>query len=311
MGVLSDLLFVKKQAEFSRKDVFGLLFPGREFDDLHIRHLMSYLLKATEECLAQLEFRKQPLNWHFPLISVYRRKGMPKFLAAVLKAARLRFGKNPFRDQQYHQHNYQLSVEEYTASEIRSKKAYQSLQTFSDELDLQYIAGKFKAACSILNHQRIFKVEYEIGLLDTLIAFVEARKLYEHPAIGLYYHTWCMFSDRDSEMHFTSLKKQLQQHLHSFEKEELRTLYLLAINFCIHCINRGQRAYLQEVFNLYRNSLENHIIFDLGKISPWTYKNIVSASLKIEEYEWAESFIKEYRVNIFLDFMQINCMTTI
>lgn len=72
-------------------------------------------------------------------------------------------------------------------------------------------------------------------------------------------------------------------------------MYAYAQNYCIKRINSGNQDYLQELFGLYKTTLDRKIVFDGKYISPWTYKNIVGVALRVEEYNWVEKFIHEYK----------------
>jgi len=51
---------------------------------------------------------------------------------------------------------------------------------------------------------------------------------------------------------------------------------------------------LRELFDLYQAGLEQDAFLENGFLSRWTYKNIVTAGLILEEFEWVEGFIYKY-----------------
>ncbi|MDV7399636.1 hypothetical protein RZS08_49940, partial [Arthrospira platensis SPKY1] len=86
-----------------------------------------------------------------------------------------------------------------------------NLQKVSDTLDTHFISTKLRQACLMLAHQNVFKVEYDIGLLDQVLAFVETKKPFDVPAIAIYYHSYKSLKERDNESHFLALKDALLQ----------------------------------------------------------------------------------------------------
>ena len=70
---------------------------------------------------------------------------------------------------------------------------------------------------------------------------------------------------------------------------------MYAINYTIRKINQGQKKYLNDLLSLYEDTLQNEIIMDGGVLSPWSYKNIVSVALRVNRYDWVETFIHDYK----------------
>ncbi len=69
---------------------------------------------------------------------------------------------------------------------------------------------------------------------------------------------------------------------------------LFAINHCIKRINSGEITYIRETFELYLFGLEQHILVQTGKfLSRHTFKNIIALALRLQEFDWAKTFIEE------------------
>ena len=78
--------------------------------------------------------------------------------------------------------------------------------------------------------------------------------------------------------------------------DELRALYLLAINFGVKkCNAAADLSWYQATFNLYREALEHSLLLENGMLSRFAYHNIVGAAIRLNEVDWAEAFIHDYR----------------
>ncbi|MCH8330508.1 MAG: hypothetical protein IH946_03865 [Bacteroidetes bacterium] len=107
-----------------------------------------------------------------------------------------------------------------------------------------------------------------------------------------------LLKEEDDEIHYKRLKKLLEKHSRKFQLEELREMYTHALNFCIKKANTGQREYLYKLLDVYKSALPKGIL-DEGKfLSPWNYKNIVTAGLRVGETDWVKHFIEEYKVRL-------------
>ncbi|MEM7038763.1 MAG: hypothetical protein AAF570_17380 [Bacteroidota bacterium] len=143
-------------------------------------------------------------------------------------------------------------------------------------------------------HRHLLNRDYRLDLLPTLLAHVETHKLTKLPEIALYYHSYRML-ETDEEAHFRALKNGMFQHPDLLEPEDMRSVYMLTVNFCIQQINRGKSAWLEEVLSIYKEGLANEVLLENGRLSPWTYKNMVSAGHKTGDYAWTAEFIEAYR----------------
>ena len=115
------------------------------------------------------------------------------------------------------------------------------------------------------------------------------------PALRIYYYTYLMMSQAEKVEHYQYVKEYLDQYLELFSIDEQRTLYSYLLNYCVRKINSGLADFYQEILDLYQRLLENQLILTKGKLTQWTYINIVTAGLRLKNFDWTEQFIKDYR----------------
>ena len=80
-----------------------------------------------------------------------------------------------------------------------------------------------------------------------------------------------------------------------FSVEEIRRLYLQAINYCIRRLNNGEHRFFRDVLELYQAGLEREYLLEQGVLSRFTYHNIVAAALHVGELDWVNTFIHNYK----------------
>ncbi|MBL7827664.1 MAG: hypothetical protein JNJ57_13625 [Saprospiraceae bacterium] len=191
---------------------------------------------------------------------------------------------------------YQLTLEDYQESIQHGRNTATQLQSLVNSHDLAFLAEKLKNACGVVSRQKVFKLELDTGMLPMVLAYVRSRpELLQHTAIAVYYFGYLSLTEPLNDESFFSLKTCLQTAGQQFPVEELRDVYLIAINFCIHRINLREEVYLKEVFDLYRQGLDSGVFLDQGGISRFTYTNIAFAGLRLNAYEWVLDFLHKYR----------------
>ena len=191
----------------NRKDAFGFMFPGVPFEGTKFIKIASLLNQKIEAFLGMIEYKKEGNSERLFSLKGLRRKGLPKSINGILIAATKALAKQKSRDSDYHLARFQLLQSRFYSEAPRSMGAYESLQSMSDQLDVFFCAEKLKEACSIMTHERMFKVKYSPGFVQEVIAHVEQNGMVEIPAIGIYYSVYQTMISGEPEVHFQRLKK--------------------------------------------------------------------------------------------------------
>lgn len=131
--------------------------------------------------------------------------------------------------------------------------------------------------------------------METAIRYIEQAGMKERPSVALYYHCYQALKPHGQEAHFLSFKQLLIRQGSAFPPAEVRDLYLLAVNYCIRKVNEGKESYFAEIMELYKEGLKAGHLLDNGRLSRFTYHNIVATALRTHDYDWAERFIYGYR----------------
>lgn len=273
---------------------FQAVFPGRTYNDAEMRQVMHFLFKAVEEFLVYNEIMRDEVRSSATLAKVYRQRQLPKLFKRSMDAARKLQERQPVRNSHYFENEYFLQFEQYSYLSGLGRNVPLNLQEVSDANDVAFLANKLKLSCIMLSHQAVFKTEYKLNMLDDLLEFVESHPAYLGiPAISIYYFSFKAISEMENEAHFQELKVRLKSFSDLFPPDEMRVLYLLAINYCIGRINAGNEAYFRESFELYELGMRRDIFLENGVLSPFTFGNSISIALNLKEYRWVEKQIEE------------------
>lgn len=162
-----------------------------------------------------------------------------------------------------------------------------------------FVLTTLKYACTAATHRNIYNTEYEIPFLEAVLNYADEDEV--SISVKIYYQAYLALTLGDV-LCFELLKDDLFDYLSVFNEEERYELFQICINFCIRKINTGYRDYFEEVFELYQEGLRTEILLDKGILSRFTYKNIVSAGLKLQAFEWVRDFIEIYNKKLPLAF---------
>lgn len=275
------------------RGIYGLKVP-LNLPRLH--HLSNYLLGVVEDFLAWREWKKDETDRDYYLLKSLQAHGLePHFKRSLDRMATTREAQ-PRRNPQHFRVNYLLSLEDYQ-HHVRSGRVTQlNLQTLSGMHDTAFIAEKLKIACGVLSRQTVLKMDFDSGLLPTVLAYVEANSvLLDNPAIAIFWWGYKSIIEPDIEANYWKLGERLKSDERAFNKAELNDIYLMLVNYCIRKMNKGDSRYIAEALKWYKSGLDNDLFVQGGVISRYAYGNIVAIALQLKDYSWTKNFIENYK----------------
>ncbi|MEX2589998.1 MAG: hypothetical protein WD334_07315 [Chitinophagales bacterium] len=289
--------------ELTKENIFKLAFPKQKYDEKKLSYILSDILSIAEQYVVQERFKEQSIQQQFYLLMEYTALDLEKHYRSTMSTARKDQKRKSFRDADFFYDEFLLEAADNAYfDKQRSHRFDKSLQLAIDNLDIYFLTLKLKYSCEILNRRNVVASDYEIKLLDEILRYIDKHDFNQAPAIQVYYSILMTLKEPEKTLHFEQLKKLLKAHTDKFSSKEARDMYAYAQNYCIKQVNNGNMDYLKDLFQLYKMTIDSRIIFFGKHISPWTYKNITSVALRLEEFQWAEQFVENYKEHIESDF---------
>ena len=295
---LCDHIHKTAQKALAAERLHAAAFPDTEYDNRALRHVMSYLLEVVRQYLAWAEWSSDAAEQQQSLVRALRRRGMEQLFGQEWEWAQGKAEQGSARDARYHFRQYQMHQEQVEQTSRSARSGRLNLQPLPDQLTTYYVAEMLRHACLAHVHQAVAGQVYRLDLLNVILEAAGQEDMLRAPAVALYYHAYQMLRSPDDAAPFEQLKAALVEHESRFAPEEMRSLYLMAINGCIRRMNTGQRQYIREAFDLYRAALERDFLIENGVLSNFTYTNIIRAGVALGEHEWAVQFLEQYRTRL-------------
>ena len=281
-------------AIFDSKAAFEVLYPEEPFEMQKLRNVMSYFQKLLDKFLVYEAMEEDESEQALQLLKIYRKQQERKAFQAIrtqlekqLENAVLQNADTLFKAFQLHEQEYALELNE-------NRLSPKSVQKILDKLDAYYLANRFKYSVIAKSHESVANTKYDLGWMEALLQFANEDKYKEIPAIQVYYWSYLALIDLEKEDYYFQFKEQLKKNVSLFSPNEQKDLYLLAINYCIKKTNKGHSHFIKELFELYKDGLGLGVFLDNNVLSRFSFKNIVSVALKLEEFDWAQQFITDY-----------------
>lgn len=290
---LFDLLLQQHASANDNKSIFAQLYPEDKFNDGRIRYLKTQLFRLLKKFI----FLQQPqmLFEDVAIFSYLREKKLAGLYQKEENKIKSLIQQHEPDDSQGYLQRYFLSFEWHNFHTKTNRIATEYLEQLNLNLDLFFIIEKLKLACTAFNLQRLYKVQAETSLIEPILQHIYTRNLQDkHPLLGVYFYAYLMLTNSDPASYFR-LKSYLLDKDRHYPADEIKDAYLLALNFCIQQINKGNDDFYKDAFLFYEQGIEKFILLENGYLSPITYSNAITIALRGKDYENALLFINNYK----------------
>jgi hypothetical protein len=263
--------------------------------------LNSDLVKLLEDFLAQQEYDNMlSLRTNLKLEGV-RKHGIEKLYNGIIGELERLEKMEVNQSVEYYYTKYQIEKGLFNLkTENEKKNAKFEIETelninkISENLDYFYIAEKLRLYCTLLSWKKMYQLDIDMDNMDWVLISAKESKMEGIPPIQIYDKMQKTYVDGENTSHYYELRQIMKKYIHLFPKEEVKEIYSTAISYCVNKGNKNFTEFHSETFTIYKEALEQDIILINNEISPTTFRNIVPIALRVEEFDWAENFIREY-----------------
>lgn len=279
--------------------VWEALFPHESFDYDRLRKYMHKLMELAYDFLAQEIYQESEAHKAHYLLEMLIRKQMDEYLPNAIQSGITLMNKIQNRHGLYYYDLYAIEKYKYILANVESKRVKKSniqnlnLSEVDENLNIFYISEKLRNYCLVLSWSKMIEIETNVPLIKEIIALVDPKYI-NIPSIAIYYQIFLTFIEPDTHVHFYNLKELIKSYIHLFPENEARDIVNAAINYTIQQQNKGNLSFAQDNFELWNHGLQTRIILVNDEISPWSFKNIITLALRLNQFKWVEDFIIEY-----------------
>jgi hypothetical protein len=280
----------------TKEYVWEKLYPGKTFDDAHLRRLTSDLCQLALRFMVAESRQDDPLGETIALQKALEKPQLKKQLAGVERQLEKLIEDTEKQSTEFFLAQFTMHHHIFNrASKGVGTVGYGDKLSASDYyLECFYLIQKLKYYVAWLQFSGIRATEKTIPLVPGFWEYLEDERFSEVPLISVYCRVAKCFSDKDHEQHFLDLLQDLEQYAGNLTKENLRECYYMAQNYCALKINQGRTDYYNIYFELQKKVVQLGILLENGELSEAVFKNMVTIGLSAGEFNWTDSFIQQY-----------------
>jgi hypothetical protein len=294
---LEHYLPKNKEKYLEKTLIFKKIYPERDvFDDDYWRYTTYLTHRLVRDFLVYQHGQADGIGQQIHFVQSLRARKVERNFELAWRETLQTLEAQPLRNSNYYYDSYRLHLEQYAFSIAQRRTEPTSFQEMNDALNVFFMTQKLRQACAALSHRALSKTEFKVDFLEQVLTYIAStEKVLQLPTVAVYYHIYYALTDLTDGTHFKQLQGILFDAATAFPAQELKDLYIHAINCCIKRLNAGQKMYLREVFELYKNGLNLRVFLENGVLSRYTYNNIAMAGVGLQEFEWVEKFLTEFK----------------
>ncbi len=298
--LLDEALRKKEKTDFllSKTAVWAALYPDKKMDDAQLRRLFSDLTQLALRFMAaemrSADARAEALD----LQKALDNPRLTKHLAGVERQLLRLFDQTERHSTDFFLAQFKMHHHVFVrASKGVTTIGYGDKLAMADHyLECFYLIQKLKYYVAWLQFSGIRATEKIVRLLPGFWENMDDERYAAFPLLAIYRRIAACFTLPDDVQHFYGLLNDLDIHSKNLTKEDLQECYHIAQNYCALKISQGRLEYYREVFQIFQKMIHEGILLENEHLSEGMFKNIITASLGVGEFQWAEQFIETYAI---------------
>jgi len=287
------------KSELNKKEIWDQIYPNTAYKDDKFRKHCSELLDLGEAFLAQQVYDEVSLYQANFLLQAVHNLQMDRLYNSSQSKAELLLNRQSDRNPAYYYYRYEIEKNLYKLNNLEASRANKAsfgkinLDQIVNNLDYFYIAEKLKHYCNLLTWNLVFALDTKLLFIEEIIAIARKEEFKEIPPIAIYLKIYETFVYPKEIKFYYELKDLIDKYLNLFPKDEAKEIVEAAINYNIRNANIDI-SFQHELLSIYKKGIETEVLIVKNEISPWTFKNIITQGVRLKEFAWTESFIKDY-----------------
>lgn len=301
-GPNSDSAFLKKEITYSK------LYPGKEYNDIVMRILMSDLLKIAEDYLVQLRIEKCEIEYNKYLLKEFMDRRLDKMFMRVLNEAK-KLLEDCRIDDEYFRNRFDIE-ELYKGFNIARNRQHLNSANLvrMGELVLNYFLIKMSSTVhDIKVNETNFNMELGNNIADQFINIISSENINHllkeenfegNDFMEIYYCALKLNDGNDTDNFYQRLRALFYKNIDAFTHEAKYNMYMALLNYCgkKHWMDR-EDIYKREQLQLFKDMLSKGLYSwaENDYMTIIIFRSIITLSTMLGETDWMEYFIANYK----------------
>lgn len=269
------------------------IFPGEKFDYFKLKNLTSDFFGLGKKFLIFINHKILFESDEKYLLAQLRDRNLDSIFEQTHKVFQKELDKWKVNDEIYIQKRLDLT-EEMLLYKI-PKEPDSRLGFFQLELDLylKYTLIRLLRYYNLMQHeQNLYNCKFDMGLFDEVMNYLKNNPS-DNPTILIYFNMILLGIEK-KDKYFYELKRLRDLYSNYLNDEDKYSLFMHMATYCAYNFNVLEKPeFMKEHFLLIKENSNNDSLH-FGKVIYPDFLNYVKIAVRVNEFEWAENYIKEY-----------------
>lgn len=262
-------------------------------DAEELRHISSYLHTCIRRYVAIRQVESEVDQQSIALLRHLNSHNLDKLVEKEAQKILKRVRASSTRSASYYNTMSAVYRELYIARSRQGRRGDMKIIEWRKHF-VQYTTIELAQQLALQATYNVYNQDMDAALDLEVTSLLDTCSL--NPAATFYQLITDLLSDTTSDSPaYYPIKEQLINDHAAFDDQELKTIVLLIINYCIRQINKGQQQYLSECLHWYGWGLKLGVLLEHGAMSIFTYKNMISLAVKSDAIDQGLEVLEQYK----------------
>lgn len=304
-NIIQLFIYLRKQSpewnaeKLERKKVWKKIFGDLPFNEVSCRKLMSNLVQLIEKfAIKGLPTTKQ--KDISDLFNFYTQRYLTKDAEDCMQEWEQEQSLNVMQNADFYLQQIAIAKAKMLipTSSINLRTQI-GPENFLHTTDIQFMITQLQWHTVLMNNSAIWSFEHRSPFIPAILTQIEANPTwFEIPAIYIYYHLYKMMEQNSEVDFYEKVSEASEKYAAYLSRDEWVYIASFLRNYGIRKFSAGDKSFASKLHALYSHQLESGLLFSYDKILPTTFKNIINVALACQKYEWATTFIQNYKENL-------------
>ena len=281
------------QVRCQQEHLYLTLYPGQNYQSKTMRHLMSELGKQVERFLIQQQLQKNTLQQQLLLQEAYLERHQTEWFEKSSQRTIADLEAQPSRSWtdllQLCLLNEGLYFQPDTT--VRHQPEQRVLHRANHYLDAFYALFKYRLAFEFEERRKIMRGAQEVEV--DLPALRRIKDRLGDPALLIFEEHLSIEQPLALERYY-EIKGLTLRHMEELSRRNQRDFLYALINKASRLLLKGHEGMHEEVIELYKVGLARELVISKGRMTDYTFSNIVVLNNLLQRYAEAIDFAYTY-----------------
>lgn len=283
---------------FTLEKIFSKIFLNKKFNYAKITNIISDLYALSERFIEQVNMEGGSIPGRMALLTGLRQKGLSRIYEHKFDRRMKELESAKVKDENYFYYMYEM-YDDYLwyATVVKPNKELNLLQKEFDNFFYYSLVRLIRFYSLMLHERNQSNIEYNLIMFDEILMLIKKGGLINNPTLMVFSAILQLLHTKDLK-YYNELKLMKIKYYNELRRDDQYILFVHLYDFCAYMVNfKGDDSYNRDMLEIYKEMMEKQFM-TRDNFLYFNFMNVVKVACRVEEFEYAESFIKEYKGSI-------------